>query len=150
MPPRLNKVEFFGNIGAPPEYKNKEGEGSKCVFTFAVDRIGGGGETEKKKKPIWFRVTLWGAHADNAVRLGRKGMRVYVEGRFDVSDWEEPGTGTARYTLEIAGRDVQVLDSLEPEGAQGQAGAAEGPSTGAASKAPRRSGRDDEDLTKGY
>ncbi len=103
---RASKQTIIGNIGQLPEMKNKAGETAFCVFTVAVDRIPR--KKGEKPPPLWYRVSLWGKLAETAAKLAYKGAPVFIEGDFDVSEWTDR-EGKARYTLEVAGRDFQLL-----------------------------------------
>lgn len=108
MSARVSQVTLVGNIGAVPEFKNKENQVPFCVFTLAVDRPKPKAADAKQPEPLWYRVSLWGSQAETAVKLSFKGMPVYVQGRLDVNEWKDRN-GRDRYTLEVAGTDFQML-----------------------------------------
>lgn len=100
-------IDLIGNIGNPPQFKHKEGQTPFAVFTMAVNRRKRRDE-EKETEPMWFKITLWGHQAETAVKYATKGMPVYVEGRFNVEEWDDR-EGQKRYTLEVAATDFQML-----------------------------------------
>jgi single-strand DNA-binding protein len=101
----VNKSTIVGNVGMPPEWKHKEGQTPFCVFTVGVSR---GRRVGDRYETLWYRVTLWGKLAENAVKYLLKSQQVYVEGRLVVSDWTDR-EGRARYTHELAASDFQML-----------------------------------------
>jgi single-strand DNA-binding protein len=100
----VNRITIIGNIGAPPEWKHKEGQTAYCVFTVGVSR---GLRKNDKLDTLWYRVTLWGRLAEIAMQYGLKSQQVYVEGRMTLSEWVD-NDGRIRYTLEIAGSEFQM------------------------------------------
>lgn len=99
----VNKSIFVGNVGAPPEWKHKEGQSPYCVFTVGVSR---GMRVGREYKTLWYRVTCWGKLAETAVKFLIKGQQVYVEGRLTVSEWR--ADDGLRHTHEIACNDFQM------------------------------------------
>lgn len=100
-----NLSVIIGNVGAPPEWKQKEGGNRYCVYTVGVSR---GMRVGREYKTLWYRVTVWGTLADRAAEFLVKGQQVQVYGRMTVSEWTAEG-GEKRYTHEISASDFQML-----------------------------------------
>jgi single-strand DNA-binding protein len=98
-----NRPRFTGNLGADPELRYTEGDGTPvCTFRMAVSRPKG--DATEEKQPLWFKVETWGKTAERAKEMLVKGSNVTVEGRFDVDEWTEDG-GKPRFTLMLKNAD---------------------------------------------
>jgi single-strand DNA-binding protein len=58
----------------------------------------------------WHRVVFFNRLAEIAGEYLRKGSKIYVEGQIRTRKWQDQG-GQERYTTEIVGRELQMLDS---------------------------------------
>lgn len=99
----------------------------------------GKGTGNKQERTEWHRVVFFGRLAEIAGEYLRKGSKVYVEGSLRTRDWEDKD-GNKRYTTEIVGREMQMLDTAN-NGAKQQA-----PQSRAAPKAPAGGGFPDDDI----
>ena len=57
--------------------------------------------------------------AEVAAEYLRKGSKVYVEGTLRTRKWQDKQTGQDRYTTEIVGNEMQMLDSRGAGGGGG-------------------------------
>ena len=130
----VNKVILVGNLGADPEVKSFQNGGRICNLRIATsedwkDRTTG----EKKERTEWHQVVL---QSDGLVgvaeRFLRKGSKVYIEGSLRTRKWQDKA-GQDKYTTEIVGSEMQMLDS-KGGSAMGQAAHTE--SSGYASSQP--------------
>src|ERR1051326_6984036 len=100
----LNKVTLIGNLGRDPEIKSTQSGTRLANFTVATseqwrDRSTG----EKVEKTEWHRVTIWQENLVDLVdKYLRKGDKLYVEGRPQQSQKNEPNRGAPRYTQAAA------------------------------------------------
>ena len=58
----------------------------------------------------WHRVVYFNRLAEIAAEYLRKGSKIYVEGALRTRKWQDK-EGQDRYTTEIVGREMQMLDS---------------------------------------
>jgi single-strand DNA-binding protein len=56
-------------------------------------------------------VVFFNRLAEVAAEYLRKGSKVYVEGTLRTRKWQDKQTGQDRYTTEIVGNEMQMLDS---------------------------------------
>ena len=65
---------------------------------------------EKVEKTEWHRVVLFGRLGEIAGEYLKKGSKVYLEGKLQTRKWQDKN-GQDRYTTEIVGNELQMLDS---------------------------------------
>lgn len=107
----VNKVILVGNLGADPDSRFTA-QGS-CVTNLSVATD----ESYKDKqtgqmvpKTEWHRVVLFNRVAEVAKDYLKKGSKVYLEGKLQTRKWQDQ-QGQDRYTTEIIGNELQMLDS---------------------------------------
>jgi len=123
----LNQSQIIGFLGRDPDVRYTAD--GKAVANLAVatsepykDRETG----QRLKHTEWHRIVLFGRQAEVAKEYLKKGSLVYVEGRLRTRKWQKAGED--RYTTEIVGTELTLLDR-RPCGTNDQAGgAAEEPS----------------------
>ncbi|WP_180101611.1 single-stranded DNA-binding protein [Acinetobacter sp. YH12126] len=116
----VNKVILIGSLGKDPETKTFPNGGSLTQFSIAtsdswVDKNTG----ERKEQTEWHRIVLHNRLGEIAQQFLRKGSKVYIEGSLRTRQWTDQN-GQERYTTEIRGEQMQMLDSQRQQGEQGQ------------------------------
>ncbi|MBE2894274.1 single-stranded DNA-binding protein [Spirabiliibacterium falconis] len=107
----VNKVIIIGNLGNDPELRtmpNGEAVANISVATSESWRDKNSGEMREITE--WHRIVLYRRLAEIAGEYLRKGGKVYVEGRLKTRKWQDQN-GQDRYTTEIIGDNLQMLDS---------------------------------------
>ena len=126
----VNKVILIGNLGADPETRAMPSGTTVANLRLATSESWRDKQTgEQQERTEWHRVALFGRLAEVAGEYLRKGSKVYIEGSLRTRKWTDK-QGNERYSTEIVGNDMQMLD-----GRGGQAGggaAAGGPAAGGA------------------
>ncbi|MFZ7260326.1 single-stranded DNA-binding protein [Avibacterium avium] len=117
----VNKVIIVGNLGNDPEIRtmpNGEAVANISVATSEswMDKNTG----ERREITEWHRIVFYRRQAEIVGEYLRKGSKVYVEGRLRTRKWQDQN-GQERYTTEIQGDVLQMLDSraqggYEPRG----------------------------------
>jgi len=107
----VNKVILVGNLGGDPEVRYMPAGGAVANLTIATsdtwkDKTTG----ERKEKTEWHRVVLFARLGEIAGEYLKKGSKVYIEGRLQTRKWQDK-SGQDRYTTEIVGSELQMLDS---------------------------------------
>lgn len=107
----INKVILIGNLGADPDVRYTPSGSAVANLTVATsdtwkDKASG----ERKEKTEWHRVVLFSRLGEIAGEYLKKGSKVYIEGRLQTRKWQDKN-GTDRYTTEIIGNELQMLDS---------------------------------------
>ncbi|AFJ03320.1 Single-stranded DNA-binding protein [Methylophaga frappieri] len=107
----VNKVILVGRLGVDPESRAFPNGGSICNLRIATteswrDRQSG----ERQERTEWHRVVLRNKLGEIAQQYLRKGSQVYIEGRIQTRKWQDQN-GQDRYTTEIVGNEMTMLDS---------------------------------------
>lgn len=116
----VNKVILVGTLGRDPETKTFPNGGSLTQFSIAtseswVDKNTG----ERQELTEWHRIVLNNRLGEIAQQYLRKGSKVYIEGSLRTRKWTDQG-GQERFTTEIRGDSMQMLDSARGQGDTGQ------------------------------
>ena len=107
----VNKVILVGNLGQKPDMKYTQSNTAVANLSLATseswkDKDSG----DLKTKTEWHRVVYFGKLAEVAERYLDKGSKVYVEGKLQTRKWQDQ-TGNDRYTTEVLGQELTMLDS---------------------------------------
>ena len=84
----------------------------------------------------WHRIVFYRRQAEICGEYLKKGSHVYIEGRLRTRKWQDQN-GQDRYTTEIQGDVLQMLDSRSDRQSDGYAPAAQPASPSQAPSAPR-------------
>ncbi len=106
----LNKVFLIGRLGQDPEVKQTNNGKSVLNISIVTSEFYKDQAGNKQTKAEWHRVVLWENTANIVGRYCRKGSQLMVEGSLHTKKWQDKN-GNDRYTTEIVGRSVQLLDS---------------------------------------
>ena len=107
----MSNVILVGTLGKDPETKTFPNGGSLTQFSIATseswtDKSSG----ERKEQTEWHRIVLHNRLGEIAQQYLRKGSKVYIEGSLRTRQWTDQN-GQERYTTEIRGEQMQMLDS---------------------------------------
>jgi single-strand DNA-binding protein len=117
----VNKVILIGNLGADPETRAMPSGTTVANLRIATSESWRDKQTgEQQERTEWHRVALFGRLAEVAGEYLRKGSKVYIEGSLRTRKWQDK-EGKDRYSTEIVGNDMQMLDA-RGAGAGGAAG----------------------------
>nr|WP_298416070.1 single-stranded DNA-binding protein [uncultured Halomonas sp.] len=112
----VNKVILIGNLGQDPDVRFLPSGNPVANLRIATtdswtDKQSG----QRQERTEWHSVVLFNKLAEIAQQYVKKGSRIYIEGRLQTRKWQGQD-GQDRYSTEIVGNDMQMLDS---RGAQG-------------------------------
>ena len=111
----VNRVIVVGTLGKDPETKTFANGGSLTQFSMATSESWTDKSTgEKKEQTEWHRIVLSNRLGEIAQQYLRKGSKVYIEGSLRTRQWTDQN-GQERYTTEIRGEQMQMLDSPRAE-----------------------------------
>jgi single-strand DNA-binding protein len=135
----INKVILVGNLGNDPEHRVLPSGGGVTNISLATseswkDKTSG----EQKERTEWHRVVFFNRLSEIAAEYNSKGSKVYVEGTLRTRKWQDQ-SGQDRYTTEIVGAEMQMLDSrgaTQDGGGYQSAPAASSPAPAAANPEP--------------
>lgn len=107
----VNKVILVGTLGKDVELKQFQNGGSLAAFSIATSESWTDKQTgERKEQTEWHKIVLNNRLAEIAAQYLRKGSKVYIEGSLRTRQWTDQN-GQERYTTEIRGESMQMLDS---------------------------------------
>ncbi|MCU7879784.1 MAG: single-stranded DNA-binding protein [Candidatus Thiodiazotropha sp. (ex Lucinoma aequizonata)] len=107
----INKVILIGNLGKDPETRYMPSGGAVTNVTLATseswkDKNSG----EQQERTEWHRVVFFNRLGEIVGEYLKKGSKVYLEGSLRTRKWQGQD-GQDRYTTEIVGNEMQMLDS---------------------------------------
>ena len=105
----LNKVMLIGNVGQDPELRYTPDGNPVANFSIAVNRRRKVGD-EFKDETEWFNIVCFSRTAENVNQYLSKGQKVYVEGRFQSSEYVGQD-GNQRKSFEVIANDVTFLST---------------------------------------
>lgn len=116
----VNKVILIGNLGRDPEMRYTPDGTAIANLTLATseswkDKQSG----EPVERTEWHRIVMYRRLAEIAGEYLRKGSKIYIEGRLQTRKWQDKNTGQDRYTTEIVGDNMQMLDSKGAASSEG-------------------------------
>ena len=112
----VNKVILIGNLGADPETRAMPSGTTVANLRLATSESWRDKQTgEQQERTEWHRVALFGRLAEVAGEYLRKGSKVYIEGSLRTRKWTDK-QGNERYSTEIVGNDMQMLDGRGGQG----------------------------------
>ncbi len=107
----INKVILIGNLGNDPETRYTQSGAAVTNISLATSESWKDKQTgQPQERTEWHRVVFFNRLAEIAGEYLRKGSKVYVEGSLRTRKWQDQ-SGQDRYTTEIVGNEMQMLDS---------------------------------------
>ena len=117
----INKVILVGNLGRDPETRFMTNGSPVTTLSIATSQSWKDKQSgEQQTRTEWHRVVFFNRLAEIASEYLKKGSKLYVEGSLRTQKWQDKN-GQDRYTTEIVGQEMQMLDS---RGAQSDGGGA--------------------------
>ena len=106
----LNQVQLIGRLGAEPDTRAFPNGGSVCNLRIATSESWRDRETgERQERTEWHRVVLRNKLGETAQQYLKKGSQVFIQGRIQTRKWQDH-SGTDRFTTEIVGNEMTMLD----------------------------------------
>jgi len=116
----VNKAIIVGNVGQDPDTKYTQ-DGKPIVnLSIATSESWKDQQGQRQERTEWHRVVFYGKLAEIVDSYVKKGSKLYVEGSIHTRKWQDKD-GQDRYTTEIKGREMQMLDSRDSAPAPQQA-----------------------------
>jgi len=107
----VNKVILIGNLGADPEVRYMPSGGAVANVRIATSEVWKDKQTgENQERTEWHTVVYYNRLAEIVGEYLRKGSKIFVEGSLRTRKWQDK-SGQDRYTTEIIGNELQMLDS---------------------------------------
>lgn len=119
----MNSVQILGNLARDPVVRATKTGRAVASFTVAVNRNFTTPQGEQKEITDWINVVAWGNLAESVGNQLRKGMRVFVEGRYTSRSYDTQD-GQRRWAYEVNANMVALplaVASSRPQQPQGGA-----------------------------
>ncbi|MEX0684902.1 MAG: single-stranded DNA-binding protein [Balneolales bacterium] len=120
----LNKAMLIGNLGKDPDVRYTQSNKAVATLSVATSEKFKDNNGEVQERTEWHRVVVWNKLAEICQQYLKKGSKVYIEGKIQTNAWEDKD-GQKRYTTEILGLSMTMLDS---RGGSGNGGSGSAPS----------------------
>jgi single-strand DNA-binding protein len=125
----VNKVILVGTLGRDPNVKYLPSGGAVANLSLATSESWKDKNTgQPQEQTEWHRIVFYGKLAEIVGEYVKKGSKLYVEGSLHTRKWQDKQTGQDRYSTEIKGQAMQMLDS---RGGDSQRHEASAPAPGA-------------------
>lgn len=107
----INKVILVGNLGGDPEVRYMPNGNAVATVSVATSESWKDKQTgENQTRTEWHRVVFFNKLAEIVGEYLKKGSKIYAEGSLRTRKWQDK-SGADRYTTEIVGNEMQMLDS---------------------------------------
>ena len=113
----VNKVILIGNLGKDPELKYLEGNIARVSFSLATTEAYKDKSGNRIEHTEWHNIVMWRTNAENAEKMLKKGMQIYVEGKIQSRQWNDK-EGQKRNVTEIVVDTFRILQKRESQGSQ--------------------------------
>jgi len=116
----LNQVTVIGNLGRDPELRHSQSGVAMGTMNVAATSKWKTRDGEKHEHTEWFRVTMFGATAENCAKYLAKGSKVYVQGELRTREYEKDGEN--KRITELMAQRVVFLTTANGGGSQPEQG----------------------------
>jgi single-strand DNA-binding protein len=107
---------IIGRLGRDPEMRYTPSGRPVTTFSVATSRSWNTSEGGRRTETEWFNVVAWSTLAEICKQHLSKGRLVYIEGRLQTRQWDDP-EGAKHSSTEIVANEMIMLDERR-EGAQ--------------------------------
>lgn len=109
----VNKVMLIGHLGRDPELKYIEGNIAKLSFSLATNEVYKDKTGNRAEHTEWHHIVMWRNLAENAEKILKKGMQIYIEGKLQTRQWRDK-EGHDKNITEIIAENFVLLQRKEP------------------------------------
>lgn len=113
----LNKVFLIGNLGQDPEIRHTTGGQPVVNLRLATSRKFKDKDGNWQEQTEWHSVVCFGYSAERVGQNGRKGSRIFIEGRLQTRSWEDK-EGKKQYKTEVVADVLRMLDAKGGSGGE--------------------------------
>lgn len=107
----INKVILVGNLGGDPEVRYTPSGSAVTSLSIATSETWKDKQTgQAQERTEWHKVVFFNRLAEVAGEYLKKGSKIYAEGSLRTRKWQDKN-GQDRYTTEIVGQSMQMLDA---------------------------------------
>lgn len=110
------KLVVVGNLGRDPEMRYAPNGTAVTNLSVATSRKWTSADGEPQEETAWFKVAVWGKHAESCNQYLSKGSQVLVEGTMTPNEFGNPRIwetrdGKAAASYEVRAQTVKFLNS---------------------------------------
>ena len=106
----LNKAMIIGNVVRDTEMRTTPNGQNVTSFSVATNMVWKDSNGEKQEKVEFHNVVAWRRLAEITDQYLKKGSKVYIEGRLQTRNWDDPN-GVKKYRTEIVADNMIMLDN---------------------------------------
>lgn len=108
----MNKVILLGRMARDPEVRFTQGNEpmAVCRFAVAVDRPYSSRRTEGDATADFINCVCFGKRGESIGQYFRKGNRIAITGRLQVSNWQD-NNGQKRYSTDVIVEDFEFCEN---------------------------------------
>lgn len=108
----MNKVILLGRMAREPEVRFTQGNEpmAVCRFSVAVDRPYSSRRTEGDATADFINCVCFGKRGESIGQYFRKGNRIAITGRLQVSNWQD-NNGQKRYSTDVIVEDFEFCEN---------------------------------------
>ena len=103
----VNKVILIGNLGKDPDILVVDGI-MKATFSLATYEQYKSKDGHKVEQTEWHNIVCWNNIAENAEKVLKKGMQIYLEGKIRSRQWDDK-EGNKKYFVDIIADTFTIL-----------------------------------------
>jgi single-strand DNA-binding protein len=100
---------IIGRLGRDPEMRYTPSGRPVTTFSVATSRTWSTSEGGRRTETEWFNVVAWSNLAEICKQHLTKGRLVYIEGRLQTRQWDDP-EGNKHSSTEIVANEMIMLD----------------------------------------
>ncbi len=105
----INKVTLAGRLTRDPEKTEAKSGIAISKIRLAINKKRKATSGDYEEQATFMDVTFFDRTAETINQYLRKGEALYIEGRLEVSEWEDKETGKPRSKLEVIGNSFQFM-----------------------------------------
>ena len=108
----MNKVILLGRMAREPEVRFTQGNEpmAVCGFSVAVDRPYSSRRTEGDATADFINCVCFGKRGESIGQYFRKGNRIAITGRLQISNWQD-NNGQKRYSTDVIVEDFEFCEN---------------------------------------
>ena len=104
----LNKAMIIGNLTRDPEVRNTPSGQAVTSFSVATNFVWNDQNGQQQSKTEFHNIIAWRKLGEICGQYLSKGIKVYIEGRLQTSEWTSP-EGNKRQKTEIIADNMIIL-----------------------------------------
>lgn len=108
----MNKIILLGRLARDPDVRQTQGNEpmAVCRFSVAVERPYSSRRTEGDATADFINCVCFGKRGESIGQYFRKGNRIAITGRLQVSNWQD-NNGQKRYSTDVIVEDFEFCEN---------------------------------------